>query len=200
MNINTIFLRQWCRWLFAAIFVSWFVTLGSIPNSAAADEENELNFTVEVPVGIAQAFEMWISPAWASQFLAIEVKIDARVGGRYEALFDPENDPAGAHAGTYGSKIREIKPMTQLMFEWNYFTPRLAAEALGGQRLYQETLVDVRFEQISEQCTSIHIRHFGLANHEHGTASYEYYRDYGWPWIINRLKGIFKSEEFDACS
>ncbi len=179
--------------------VTAFLTDASVVPTFAAEESQELNYTVTVPLSIAEAFEMWISPVWAKQFLALDVKIDPRVGGQYVAVFDPVGDPEGAYAGTYGSKIREIQPPSHILFEWKYLTPRQAAEALGGQRLHQESLVDIRFERISAQCTVVHIRHFGIPTHEHGKASFEFYRDSGWPWIIKRLEGIIDSPHYSMC-
>lgn len=185
-----------CRF---ALTLAACLTVGSVVPAFAADEGRELNYTVTVPLSIADSFELWVSPVWAKQFLALDVKIDPRVGGQYVAVFDPVGDPEGAYAGTYGSKIREIQPPVHILFEWNYLTPREATKALGGQRLHQESLVDVRFERISAQCTAVHIRHFGIPMHEHGTASFEFYRDSGWPWIIKRLNGMFGSPHYSTC-
>lgn len=58
-------------------------------------QERDLHFEVTVPVSIEDAFRMWIDSAEAREFLALEVRIDPWVGGRYEANFDPE--PLGKH-------------------------------------------------------------------------------------------------------
>jgi uncharacterized protein YndB with AHSA1/START domain len=164
-----------------------------LPATAAA-QETELRFVVDVPVTVEDAFRMWTDSARASEFLAEDVRIDPWVGGRYETLFDPENDPAGARAGTCGSKILELEAPRRLVFEWHSLTPRLAAAEVGGLRVLQETTVEVTFEPIGESRTRIHIRHYGFGSDANWAAALRFYTEVGWPWVIRRLEGRFATE------
>lgn len=154
-------------------------------------QERDLHIEVTVPVSIEDAFRMWIDSAEAREFLALEVRIDPWVGGRYEANFDPESDPWGALAGTYGSKVLALEPPRRLVFEWHYLTPREAATQVGGRRVRQETTVEVTFEPLGKHETRIRIRHYGFGSDANWAASRRFYEQSGWPWIIKRLRGRF---------
>lgn len=166
--------------------------------SATADTRStasgrELAFTLELPDTPAALYRKWIDASEARRFLAEEVRIEPRVGGRYETLFDPENDPAGALAGTYGSKIVALEPPSRLVFEWNSLTPRVAAREVGGRRVRQESLVEVRFEAVAGAPgrTRLHIRHYGMGEGPDWEASFRFYRERGWPWILDRLRKVY---------
>lgn len=180
--------------------ITRIVGLATLAASLAAPvraQERELVFEIVLPGVPADHFDLWTTEAGARTFLAREVRIDPRPGGRYEALFDPENDPAGALAGTYGSKIVAFEPPGRLAFEWNCPTPRKAAEEVGGVRVLQESLVEVRFERDPDDpaSTRVRVRHHGFGTGPHWDASYRYYRDAGWPWIFRRLAGAFGKDE-----
>lgn len=142
---------------------------------------------------MTEAFHLWTDSAQARRFLAEEVRIDSWVGGRYEALFDPQDDPAVALTGTYGSKVVALEPPRRLVFQWHSLTPRSAAQAVAGERRLQESMVEVRFEPIggSVQRTRVTIRHYRFGDDTHWAAAYRFYRDRGWPWILRRLVALF---------
>lgn len=160
-------------------------------------QEPELTYELVLPGTPAEHYAMWISEEEARTFLAHEVRIEPRVGGRYETLFDPVEDPAGALAGTYGSKIVALDPPRRLVFQWHALTPRKAAEELGGVRRRQQSLlVEVGFEHASLEpaTTRIRVRHEGFGEGPDWDAQYRYYRDHGWPWIFRRLAERFGKE------
>jgi hypothetical protein len=53
----------------------------------------------------AEVSELWASPAGLARFLAPAAVIDPRVGGRYEVIFAPRQDPQGADQGTKASRV-----------------------------------------------------------------------------------------------
>lgn len=157
----------------------------------------ELVFTLELPETPEVVFRRWTETDEARRFLGREVRIEPRVGGRFEVLFDPVNDPAGALAGTYGSRVVSLEAPRQLVFEWNSLTPRVAAREVGGRRVLQKSLVEVRIESVPEAPSSsrVHVRHYGMGNGPDWDASYRYYRDSGWPWILRRLTALYRTSE-----
>lgn len=163
-------------------------------------QERDLFFTVEVPLSIEAAWGMWLTPARARDFLAAEVRIEPWVGGRYETIFDPEADPAGARAGTYGSKIVAMDAPRRLVFEWESLTPEAAAAELGGERVLQKSEVEVVFEPRGVAATTVRIHHYGFGDGTHWDASYRFYRDRGWPWILRRLEALFAGAEFSVAA
>lgn len=154
-------------------------------------QERQLVYAVDVPLPIDAAFDMWITPARARQFLAKEVRIDPWVGGRYETLFEPQVDPAGARAGTYGSKVIALEAPDRLVFGWESLTPVRAAEELGGARVFQASEVEVTFEATGPRSTRVRVRHYGFGDDAQWDASFRFYRDFGWPWILGRLEALF---------
>lgn len=168
-----------------------------LEEAVTAEDGREIVFTLELPTAPEALFRQWTTEEGAGRFLAPEVRIETRVGGRYEARFDPENDPAGALAGTYGSRIVSLEPPSRLVFQWNCPTPRVAARDVGGRRVLQESLVEVRFEPAGErgEATWLRVRHYGMGDGPDWDASYRYYRDRGWPWILGRLRELYSPEE-----
>lgn len=170
--------------------------MAAIPADAYA---GELRYSVVLPIDRESAFDMWLEPETARRFIAFDVNIEPRVGGLYEAIFEPETDRVGAYAGTYTSRIRTLDRPRQLVFEWNYLTPKQAARQFEGQRMHQESLVEVTFEKHPDGCTTVLIRHHDIPDHAHGAASLEFYRENGWPWIIGRLTALFEPETGAHC-
>jgi uncharacterized protein YndB with AHSA1/START domain len=169
----------------------WCVPMVLAMTARPAQAQRELIFETVIPVDIQTAFDMWIEPDQASRFLAHEVRIDPWVGGRYEALFDPDTDPAGARAGTYNSKVLSIRRPQEISFEWESLTPMPAAQTLGGRRVLQRSVVQVRFTPRGADSTLVHIRHHGIGEGPDWDASLEFYRERGWPWILARLEALF---------
>lgn len=157
----------------------------------------ELAYELVLPGTPAEHYALWTTEEGARTFLADEVRIEPRVGGRYETLFDPIEDPAGALAGTYGSKIVALDPPRRIVFQWHALTPRKAAEELGGVRRRQQSLlVEVGFEAASLEpaTTRVRVRHVGFGDGPDWDAQYRYYRDHGWPWIFRRLAERYGEE------
>lgn len=50
-----------------------------------------------------------------------DARVDARVAGRYEIIFDLATDQDGSVRGTKGARILELVPGKKLAFEWIAF-------------------------------------------------------------------------------
>ena len=85
------------------------------PNASAQD--SALTLAVTVPLPQHEAFALWTTEQGLERFVADQVVVEPWVGGRYEIAFEPEVDPAGARAGTYGSRVLEVAPPHRLVFE-----------------------------------------------------------------------------------
>ncbi len=68
-------------------------------------QESDLHFEVNVPVSAEDAFRMWTDPAEASKFLALKVRIDPWVGGRYETISTPRTIPRELSRARMGPKF-----------------------------------------------------------------------------------------------
>ena len=70
----------------------------------------------------ARVFQRWTDAAEIPNFFAPRAVIEPRLGGRYEMIFDPQNDPLGDDSGTHGARVLRYEPGRALSFEWTGFT------------------------------------------------------------------------------
>jgi uncharacterized protein YndB with AHSA1/START domain len=78
-----------------------------------------LEATVDAPV--EEIFRLWTTADEIPKFFAPKAVIEPRLGGRYEMIFDPKNDPEGDNSGTKGARILRFEPNRALWFEWTGF-------------------------------------------------------------------------------
>ncbi len=74
----------------------------------------------------AEIFRLWTTLEGVRTFFAPDARLDPRVGGRYEIIFDPATDPEGRSRGTRGARILTFTEPRARAFEWT--APPLAAE------------------------------------------------------------------------
>ena len=74
-----------------------------------------MKFELTLNAPIEKVWHTWTDSQDISNWFSPEAHIEARIGGPYELYFDPSNHD---HQSTKGCKIIEIKPMTNLGFQW----------------------------------------------------------------------------------
>jgi hypothetical protein len=116
--------------------------------------------------------------------LAPEARIDPWVGGRYEILFQPAQDPEGTRAGTKGAHILRWEKDRALSFEW-----RGRADMVEMNTLPLPTRVELTFEPIAGQPGRTHLTltHYGFLKGAGWDRSYDFF-DNAWATVIARLK------------
>lgn len=107
---------------------------------------------VVVNADIDRAWAAWTTEEGITSFFAPGCNVEARVGGPYEILFDP--DAAPGSRGAEGMKIMAIQPGRMLAFTWN------APPHLDEVR-DQLTHVVLRFEEVDAGHTRVALRHDG---------------------------------------
>ncbi len=117
-----------------------------------------LEFKLTVNAPIEKVWHTWTDSQDITNWFSPEAHIEPRLGCSYELYFDPSNHD---HQSTKGCEIIEIKPMTNLGFQWK------------GPDEYQETMnnpaiityVHVTFEPDGEK-THIIVNHGGWGKGE----------------------------------
>jgi uncharacterized protein YndB with AHSA1/START domain len=72
----------------------------------------------------SEVYRLWTTADGLKEFFAPDAKVEARVGGRYEIIFYPKEDPEGESHGTKGARILRLVPNRELAFEWTTFVTR----------------------------------------------------------------------------
>jgi len=135
-----------------------------------------------------QVWEAWTTAAGAASFFAPHCHIDLWPGGRYEMLFDPEEE-VGRQGGE-GMILLAVQPCEMLSFTWN------APPDLPGVR-GQMTHALVRLHEVSSTSTKVVLRHDGWGSGGEWDSAFQYF---GQAWnkvVLPRLKRRFESGPID---
>jgi len=152
---------------------------------------------MEVVVGRApsEVYKLWTTEAGLRKWFAPAARVDLRVGGAYEIIFDPATDPDGSLRGTKGSRILELAPGKKLAFEWIAFVGQDQPGYAGPpympepERSRMKTRVEVIFEPVRGESgkTRITLLHTGFHEGARWDEALAFFRDQGWPGALRRL-------------
>lgn len=150
--------------------------------AATAPAPRELVFDVTVDKSPAETFELWTTPAGVRKFFAPVSVIDARVGGRYQMVFEPDKDPEGRAHGTFGVAILELAPNRRFATEWTFppFGPAFNTKPFP-------TRVELDFEPASGGRTRLRLAHRGFPADPAWDKPLATFRDVIWPYVLNSL-------------
>jgi uncharacterized protein YndB with AHSA1/START domain len=145
----------------------------------------------EVDARPAEVFELWTTREGVRRFLAPDARIDPRVGGRYEILFDPEADPEGVREGTRGARILEYEPPHRLAFEWRgrHYMTQMNVEPLP-------TWVELELTPLPPDGsrTRVRLAHFGFQ--AGGTWDHAYaFFEQAWRTVLDRLRAACRHRD-----
>lgn len=130
-------------------------------------------------VSAETAWKTWTTTEGVASFFAPKASIEARVGGRYELLFDLQA-PRGFQ-GTEGCKVLSIDPPKNLAFE--FLAP---PEFPNARRI--PTRVDLVLEQVlGGGLLKINITHSGFSEGEEWDESLEFF-NWDWDLVLGRLQ------------
>lgn len=164
--------------------VCWAVVLAMGP-AASGEAPDTTSIVYEAVVaGTAQdVFVLWTSVDGVKSFFAPDARVEARVGGRYEMIFDTVKDPEGADFGTKGATILALEEGRRLVFEWK--GPPWATEM--NVRPFP-TRVTVSFEDQSGSPPQSRVRlvHEGFGTGGSWPQAYDKFR-VAWRLVLDRL-------------
>lgn len=167
------------------LFATFSVVLGSVGVMAGTTSKGRMiEIDAVVLVSPEKAFDLWTSADTAKRFFAPDATIDARVGGRYEMVFEPQKDPQGRDFGTLGCKILELDRGRHLSFQWR--GPPWAME-MNAEPF--PTRVDVTFEPAKGLANRTHLTltHSGYGTGANWDKSYDFFV-LGWRRVLNRFE------------
>lgn len=172
-------IQEWYTWLVPKDLLPEQNYLNKIKTGRA------LKFEATLDMSVNDVFLLWSTSEGAKKFFARDANIDPIFGGRYEIIFDPESDPDGKIAGTFGARILQYEKDKAIAFEWTM--PPFAAD-LNTKLL--PTWVEVQFEPLVDHPgkTRISLTHYGFGQGENWDKCYEFFRDSSWPFVMKNLK------------
>ena len=111
--------------------------------------------SVTVPWSPAEVFRLWTTEEGVRSFLAPEARVELRLWGRYEILFDPDQPPG--LQGTEGMRVMGFLEDEWLSVEWN------APPSFPALRAGAPTCVVVQCEPAHGGGTRVRLRHAGFS-------------------------------------
>lgn len=120
------------RWATLAVLLAWLSpsVAGAQPSVSEsrlagrlpgkADTGRSVRLEADVACPPARAYALWATSDGAQSFFAPRARIGA-VGGPYEVMFFPDDDPDGRVHGTRGAHVLAAEPGRFYAFEWVVF-------------------------------------------------------------------------------
>jgi hypothetical protein len=135
---------------------------------------------VKLPCEAARAFEMFTVNGELENWLTVKADVEARVGGKYELFWNPEEP---AFDSTIGCRVTACAPGKLLAFEWK--GPKQYSDFMNETDPL--THVTVAFIPTKEGGTEVHLVHTGWRD----TPEWEEARE----WFVRNWEGAFKALE-----
>ena len=169
----------------AALTVS--LVLAALSSPPPGKEKSGRAIVVETVVesSPADVFRLWTTEEGTRSFLAPDGHVEAKVGGRYEMIFNPAVDPEGARAGTRGAHILRLEPARRLDFEWSVGVPSVSWDLKSTDF---ETWVEVTFEAVpgKPEATKVRLVHEGFRTGGSWDVAYPFFQK-SWRNVLDRL-------------
>ena len=155
------------------------VTVAALRTSGEQVRTVEVSTTV--PVDAMTAWRSWVDETMLAQWWTVEeARVDLRIGGRYELLFQADG-PAGLR-GSEGSQIMSYVPGHTLAFTWNA-PPHTEMRGIL-------TWVSLIFAETGDGTTKVQVLHSGLGDGPHW-AAYGKYLEGAWRRALHRLRRFY---------
>lgn len=193
--------------LAAVALVAAAVSLGAsedlMKGKVKTDKSIVLEAVVDGPRG--EVFQLWMSAEGVKRFFATDARIEPRVGGRYEMIFNPKSDPEGTSYGTKGARILKLQPGRLLAFEWIPFLREDLSSDPGGppaipaaerNEMPIPTWVEVTFEDVAgaPEKTRVKLAHHGFRSGGKWGESYIYFSK-AWDYVLKQLTAQFQPKK-----
>jgi len=137
--------------------------------------------TINAPV--ADVWKAWTTPDGIESFFAPKApKVEPWVGGAFELWFGVDQ-PEGSR-GSESCKVHSVKPMEQLVIEWN------APPTIPTIRPLR-TLVYLDFKPLPDNRTEVTLRNFGYGVGEDWDKTKAYFAR-AWPAVMANLEKRFQ--------
>jgi len=148
----------------------------------------QISYQITVPAPVSQVWEVWTTEPGAKTFFAPDCRIDLRVGGAYEMIFNPDA-PEGERGGE-GLTILALQPEKLLSFTWN--APPELPDVRG-----QLTHVSLHFEPLKKGKTKLSLCHDGWGEGGQWDQAFDYFTSAWGEVVLPRLLYRFESGPVD---
>lgn len=162
----------------AALLCAWGLAHGAAAQSLAPD----IAVTKTINAPVADVWKAWTTTDGIESFFAPKaVKVEPWPGGAFELWFGVDQ-PEGSR-GCEGCKVHSVKPMEQLVLEWNAPPTIPVTRAL-------RTLVYLDFKPLPDNRTEVTLRNFGYGVGEDWDKTKAYFAR-AWPAVMANLEKRF---------
>jgi len=163
-----------------------------VQSSAGLGEEYEMKSKLEKAVLVQatpeQVWRAWTTVKGVKTFFAPDARIELKINGRYEILFDADV-PEGSR-GSEGCRILSYAPERMLSFSWG------APPQFEKSRRENAQWVVVLMDPVGESRTLVRLLEFGWKDDEEGEQVYNYF-DRAWGSVLNWLRYSFAKGPVD---
>jgi uncharacterized protein YndB with AHSA1/START domain len=150
--------------------------------------KHRLEKAVLVEATPEQVWRAWTSVEGAKTFFAPDARIDLRINGAYEILFD--TDAAEGKKGSEGCKILSYVPERMLSFSWG------APPQFAKSRAENAQWVVILMDPVGESRTLVTLLEFGWKDTEEGEQVFRYF-DRAWGGVLGSLASSFTKGPVD---
>ncbi len=141
-----------------------------------------LEKTVPVEASTHEVWKAWTTAEGARRFFAPDARIELRLGGKYEILFDA--DAPEGERGSEGCRVLSYAPERMLSFSWN------APPTFEKSRREMAQWVVVLIEPAGEGRSTVRLLEYGWKDTAEGDEVYRYF-DRAWGVVLARLAHSF---------
>jgi uncharacterized protein YndB with AHSA1/START domain len=143
-----------------------------------------VEFDLEAPV--ERVWRAWTTEEGVRSFFAPAARVDLRVDGTYDIIFDPKRPGQTAE----GQRILALEPMRRFVFTWNAPPDQPEVRA-------QRTVVGVEVEPRGKGITRLRFTHSGWGDGPAWDAAYRYF-DRAWgAFVLPNLKHALEKGPID---
>jgi uncharacterized protein YndB with AHSA1/START domain len=160
-----------------------FVLAASVASAQPLAPDIVVTRTINAPV--VEVWKAWTTPEGIESFFAPKAaKVEPRPGGAFELWFGVDL-PEGTR-GSEGCKFHSVRPMEQLVFEWN------APPTIPAIRPLR-TLVYLDFKPLPGDRTELTLRNFGYGDGDDWAKTKAYFEK-AWPAVMANLEKRFAAK------
>lgn len=155
-----------------------------------------VTLAADVACDPGRAFALWTTEEGVRSFYAPAAHVDGRVGGRYNVMFFPGEDPEGLVHGTAGARLLAAEPNRFLAFEWVAFAgddtkgenaPPYAPPAMRRPEPLP-TWVEIDLTP-SGAGTHVEFRHYGFGDGDLWGRSHAWFGR-AWAGVLDRMRSV----------
>ncbi|HEY3357239.1 MAG TPA: SRPBCC domain-containing protein [Polyangia bacterium] len=149
--------------------------------------EKILRKEVVVAAPVSAVWRAWTTVEGVRGFFAPDARIEVRVGGAYEILFDLDKPPG--RQGGEGCKVLEVEPERRLVFSWN-FPPHMPIRS-------EFTRGTLEFAATADGKTRVTFTQTGWKEGKAWDEGFAYF-ERAWEVVLRRLQHRFEAGPVDG--